>query len=273
MENFMKSLRLQFISSAGWFLAFLWWDVFRIRRKVVLENISRVFPNLTEKEKNNLARASIQSMGRTVMEYTLVGGMSRKRSEWLFKVRGQEYFEQAFKKNKGVCLLTMHLGNGDLALSVLSALGYPMFLISKEFKLRWLNDLWFNLRGKSGTQFIPPRNSSYAILKALKKNTCVVFVNDQYMGPPIGAKTTFFGIETGTALGLAIMAHRSEAPVIPVYTYREKNGHHVIEFLPEIPLAETEVESTQRFNSFIEQSILKHPEQWMWVHRRWKKFE
>lgn len=269
----MTSLKTRFISSVGLCLAFLWWDVFRIRRKVVIENIARVFPSLSQKDQMRLARKSIQSMGRTVMEYVWIGGMNRRRAESIFTIEGQEYFDQAFKKNKGVCLLTLHLGNGDLALSVLSALGYPIYLISKEFKVRWLNDFWFNLRGRSGTKFIPPRNSSYAVLKALKKNACVVFVNDQYMGPPIGARTTFFGIETGTALGLAIMAHRSEAPVIPVYTYRKSNGRHVICFFPELTLQSNEVESTQKFNSFIEQSILKHPEQWMWVHRRWKKFE
>lgn len=268
----MTSLKARCISSIGNFLAFLWWDVLRIRRKVVLENISRVFPNLTPKEKNALARKSIQSMGRTIMEYVWLSGMTLERAEKLTTVVGQEYFDEAMKKGKGVCLLSLHVGNGDLGVATLSVRGLPLHLISKEFKMRWLNDLWFNLRRQSGTHFIAPRNSSYAILKALKKKEAVIFVNDQYMGPPIGVLSTFFGIETGTALGLAIMAHRSGAPVIPIYTFREPNGRHVIRFLPEIPLAETEAESTQKFNTILENIILEHPEQWMWVHRRWKKF-
>lgn len=269
----MKSLKARFISSLGWWLAFMWWDVLRIRRKIVLENITRVFPHISENEKLRLARKSIQSMGRTVAEYIWISGMNPDRAKLMADIRGQEHFWEALKKNKGVCLLSLHCGNGDLGVSILSVLGFPLHLISKEFKWKPLNDLWFNLRRQSGTHFIPPRNSSYAILKALKKNNGVIFVNDQYMGPPIGVKTTFFGIETGTALGLAIMAHRSEAPVVPLYTYREPNGRHVIEFLPEIPLEADETASTQKFNTVLEQIILQHPDQWMWVHRRWKKFK
>jgi KDO2-lipid IV(A) lauroyltransferase len=149
-----------------------------------------------------------------------------------------------------------------------------MVMVSKFFKAKWLNDLWFGMRERLGTKFISPRDSSYALLKALKRNHIVVIPLDQFTGPPIGVRTTFFGRETGTAAGLAVMAERSKAPVLSVYTWRRPNGRHVIEFVREIPTGDADREVvTQRFNHELEAFVRLHPDQWMWIHKRWKKFK
>lgn len=262
----------------GWVLGVLWFDVFRIRRRVILENIGRVFPQISRREHIRLGRRSMIYFCRAIVDYCKLKFLTKELIHQQFEIRGLEHLQKAQSKGRGVCLLTLHLGNGDLSIAALSVLGYPMALLSKEFKLGGLNEWWFEMRKKAGTQFIPPRNSSYAVLKALKKGECVVFVMDQFMGPPIGARTTFFGIETGTAMGLAVMAGRSGAPVIPAFTYTEAGKKNVIEFCPEIPFAgdpqsaEVITRQTQIYNHELEKIILKYPEQWMWLHRRWKKF-
>jgi Kdo2-lipid IVA lauroyltransferase/acyltransferase len=141
-----------------------------------------------------------------------------------------------------------------------------------------LDDIWFSVRGRFGTQFIAPRNSSYEILKALKSKGCVIFVLDQFMGPPLGVKTEFLGRETGTAMGLALFAHKTGAPVVPCYTRRKADGRYVVCFEPEVPFEDFDDKNknvqymTQKYTDRIEAIVRKYPEQWMWIHRRWKVF-
>lgn len=262
----------------GDFLGILWFDILRVRRGVVLSNLKIAFPEMSKAERVRLARRSMRNMCRAVVDYCYFPFLHTGQYNHLFELQGREHLEGALKKDKGVCSLSMHLGNGDNAAAGLALHGLPVVIISKEFKVKWLNELWFGMRERVGTEFIPPRNSSFAVLKALKKKKTVVFVNDQFMGPPIGVKTKFFGKETGSAMGLAVMAQRSGAPIIPITTYRRDDGVAVIMIDPEIPFEERETKEetieymTQVFNDWTEEKIRQHPDQWMWVHRRWKEF-
>ena len=263
----------------AWLVAFIWWDVLRIRRRVVLENLERAFPDWSEKRRRKVGRKSLFHMGLTLTEFCLFPFFNK---EWLprwMSFEGLEHLDQALAEKKGVLILTLHLGNGDLALMGLSYKGYPMHLISKRFKTQWLDKLWFDLRERHGTMFIDPRRSSFDILKALKRQQMVVFVMDQFMGPPLGIPTTFFGHKTGTALGLALMAERTQAPVVPAFSYRKPDGSLVVNFLPSLPLEqgegkdETYLRNTQRYNDVLQGLVEQFPEQWMWLHKRWKPFK
>jgi KDO2-lipid IV(A) lauroyltransferase len=193
-----------------------------------------------------------------------------------FEFQNLEKLHKAFEPGKGVFMISVHVANGDLATAALSHKGFPMNLISKVFASEWLNDFWFKGREHHGTHFIPPRRSSYEILKALKKNEMVVFVLDQYTAPPNGVVTEFFGIKTGTAHGLALLAERSGATVIPAFTYRKSFGDNVvavgdpIPFEPRATKEETLRHNTQNYCDAVEAMVRQKPEQWMWVHRRWK---
>lgn len=258
----------------GYFLAFLWFDLFRIRRRVVLDNIAIAFPELTHAERVRMGRASLRHLGLNFVEYSFLPWLNKDNLDQHFDFYNTELFDEALARGKGVLLLTLHLGNGDLGCSALSVRGYPMVMVSKFFKAKWLNDLWFGMRERVGTKFVPPRNSSYALLKGLKSKQAVVIPLDQFTGPPIGVRTTFFGRETGTAAGLAVMAERSKAPVISVYAWRQPNGRHGIQFVREVPAGDAPPEQvTQRFNDELESFVRLHPEQWMWIHKRWKKFK
>lgn len=268
--------RLQFF--LGDVIGVIWFDVLRIRRKVALDNLRRAFPNKSHSERLDIARRSLCNMGRSFIEFCHFPFM-QDNPQYLheFEIEGREHLDEALTKGRGVCLMTLHLGNGDYATAGLSIHGIHFYLISKEFKFRWLNNMWFDMRSRLGTKFIAPRNSTYQILKALKKNEIVVFVQDQFMGPPIGVKTTFFDHETGTALGLAIMASRYNSPIVPVYNYRRDDGKIVIVFEHEMKFETSATGEelhkfiTQKCNDKLQEFIEKYPEQWLWVHRRWKK--
>ncbi len=258
--------------------AILWWDILRVRRDVVLSNLNIAFPELSDREKRKIGRQSIQNLGRGLMEYFKFPFLNEKNYEKWIRFEGLEHLDSALKEGKGVCLMGGHFGNGDFCLAGLALRGYKTLLISKHFKLKWLNELWFGLRAQFGTRFIEPRNSTGHILKALRANEIVIFVQDQFMGPPIGCRVNFFGKETGSAMGLAMLARRTGAQVVPLFQYREDGDRHVMRFLPVIPMEEKETKEdtvqhmTQVYTNFIESCVKEDPKQWMWVHKRWKPF-
>jgi Kdo2-lipid IVA lauroyltransferase/acyltransferase len=253
-------------------LAFLWFDVLRIRRDVALGNLRIAFPDWDERMRVRVARHSIHNLGWNLTEYCYFPFLTRENLGQTFEFEGLEIYERAAAKGKGVLLLTLHLGNGDLGCAGLALKGIPMVLVSKFFTFKWLNDLWFGMRARAGIRFIPPRNSSYTILKALKKGAAVAIPLDQFTGPPIGVRTTFFGRETGTGAGLAVMAERSGAAVVSVYTVRLANGRHLIRFSRELGNSGDVEALTQSYNDELESLVRAHPEQWMWIHKRWKRF-
>jgi KDO2-lipid IV(A) lauroyltransferase len=194
---------------------------------------------------------------------------------------GFENYEKAREQGKGILILTCHLGNGDMATAAVTQKYGGLHVISKKFRNRLVNQLWFGVREKMGTKFIDPhgRTTAFDILRACRQNESVVFVVDQFMGKPFGIETTFFGKKTGTAYGLALFNMKTRAPVLPMYTYRDAQGRIHVVCEPEIPM---EVQTdrdlqihrmTQKYNDKIEEIIRRHPEQWMWVHRRWKTWE
>ncbi len=264
----------------GSFLAFLWFDLFRIRRDVILENIHLAFPQMNERERVRLGRASMRSVCRSFFDVIKIPSLT---NEWIKQNvifenvhRLTDYLE---KNDKGILFLTLHLGSGDLGGAVISQYLLPSTLISKRFRSEFLDQFWFSLRGRSKTEFIDAHSqrNAYEILAALKKKRGVMFVLDQFMGKPFGLETTFFGHKTGTAYGLSLFAKKTGLPVMPIYNYWGENGLLHICFSEPVALkpdlSETNVEITQKFNGALETIITQHPDQWMWVHRRWKKFE
>ncbi len=258
----------------------IWFDLFRIRRKIAIENVKLAFPEIQDREAIELARSSCRNWGRTLVEYCQLPFLD---SDWdreeFVEVRGSEFFWRESQKGKGVLLLSLHLGNGDLGCAALSRKNFPLYLISKEFKMGWLNDLWYGMRRRYGTSFIAPEKSSYEILKALKNKAGVIFVLDQFTGPPMGVEVTFFGKRTGAAQGLALFALKAGLDVIPVYSYRDKSGKLIITFEEGIPIQEgqsrqeTIERMTQVYTDKVEELVRRYPDQWMWIHRRWKEFK
>lgn len=267
-------VQLFFGKCIGW----LWFDVIRLRRQIVLDNLKLAFPDMSLKERIRLGRKSVENTGTTFIEFLRIFHLTKKDKE-SFSFEGLENLRAAQAKGRGVLILTQHIGNGDWATVGLALNGIPLYVITKAFKMKSVNDVWFQARRNIGTKLIGDRNTSYAILKALKKNGVVAFMLDQFMGPPIGVKTRFFGVETGTAMGLAVLARRSKASVVPVYTYRKPSGHTIVHFDPEIEFIESDNpedtirDMTQIYCDKVEEYVRKFPEQWMWVHRRWKKYK
>lgn len=262
----------------GVLIGLLWFDVLRIRRKIAIENIKKAFPEWSEVQVLKTARRSLVEQGYLITDFAEMAFISEEKLKQKVKLKNRHYLDEALKQNKGVFLLALHMSNGDYGIASLAAHGYPVHLITKRFKSQWLDDLWFRIRGRFGTTFIADRNSSYDILKVVRAKEIVIFVLDQNMGPPLGVRTNFFGHPTGTAVGLALFARKTQVPVIPTYAQREPDGSLVVTCLPSIPFEEkTDKDDTlqfmtQKYTDKIEEIVKTCPEQWLWIHRRWKPF-
>lgn len=261
------------------FFAWLWVDVLKLRKKVVYDNIDIAFPGTKEETKKNWMRKSIYVLGRNLVD---MGRIPYLNEEWIrdnVVVHGMENVP----RDQGFFFLTLHLGGGDLAAAIISEKVAPLSLITKRFSNEFADEFWFSLRTQSKTEFIDAhsKNNAFEILKALRLKRAVVFVLDQFMGKPYGIETEFFGRKTGTAYGLAVFAQKTKAPVIPLYTYWDENNklHISVETAVKIDDVATDdkLEAqrilTNRFNATLERIIKRWPDQWMWVHRRWKQFE
>lgn len=278
-----SKLPRNFLRWTGSWLGFLWYDLFKFRRKIVMDNLAIAFPEWTEQERHRVGRESVYNLGYNATEIFTIPFLNKKWLEKNCVYEGWEHVQQARALGKGMLFLTLHLGNGDIGASTIAMTGLEVHLITKTFKTKWFNDMWFSVRGAQGVRYIDAHgpNNAFEILKALKKNSAVVFVLDQYMGKPFGISSKFFGKVTGTAYGLALFVQKTKAPVLPIYTYEGPDNKVHMVFEPIMDLQKCLVEDkeitisnlTQTFNEKLEEIIRKHPEQWMWVHRRWKEFK
>jgi Kdo2-lipid IVA lauroyltransferase/acyltransferase len=265
----------------GSFLGWLWVDVLKVRRYTILKNLTIAFPEMSLEQKLQLARKSMSYLCMTFPEVLTLPKWSQEYVNKEIQFEGLDHYENALKKNKGVLLLSLHVGNGDVGITSMTLKGVNCHLITKKFSNKFANDFWFGIRGSQGVKFIDAHGSKIAfeILGACRKNEGVVFVIDQYMGKPYGIESKFFGKKTGTPYGLALFAIKTKAPVVPVYTFRDENLKTHLVFGKEIPFIECEDRDqqiallTQQYNDKVEEIVRLHPEQWMWVHRRWKKWK
>lgn len=272
-----EGARRAFASGLSW----LWIEGLRLRRFTVLKNLQRAFPEKTHEEKFFIARQSMFELCYNFVEFCQFPTWTNQQVLERVHFHGLEHLDEALKLKKGVLLLGMHVGHGDLVGSALALKGYPLNIISKKFKNQFSNQFWFGVREKHGVKFFEPHGPQlpFDILKALKRNELVAFVVDQYMGRPYGIESQFFGIKTGTAYGLALFANKTKSPVIPIYCYRDQEFKTHIVLKSAVPLIEHEnrdlqiQQQTQEYNNVVEEVVRKHPTFWMWVHRRWKRWK
>ncbi len=184
----------------------------------------------------------------------------------------------ALKKGRGVIILSAHLGNWELCGIALAAKGYKINAVGKATKSALGNTMLRLIRDDNGVHTIPKSSSMKEICARLEKNEIIVFMLDQNMTYKEGVFVDFFGRLAATSPGLALVAARSGAVIIPGYNYRDKDlWHHHCVFLPEFHLENphhqkraNHVHNTALMTHILEQIIKDHPEQWLWMHKRWR---
>jgi KDO2-lipid IV(A) lauroyltransferase len=251
------------------------------RRRIVLGNLWRVFGDvLPEAEIRRLAQAYCAHFVRFLFEFVRLPWMSaEKRKAWI-RVENVEAPIRAHNQGKGLLLLTGHFGNWEVA--TVAGLGqFPQYrgllhFVRRPLKPRWLNEFVTRRFRRSGFGTLAKRGSLDTILELLAGGAIVVFVFDQHAVKSDGIQVDFLGHPCSTFKSLAILALNTGAPVIPASSWREPDGTHVLRFEEPLPLIECEDvgeairRNTRSYNAALERMLLRHPEQWIWMHRRWK---
>jgi phosphopantetheine--protein transferase-like protein len=257
------------------------YHLFPYRRKVALENLRRVFGAvLPEAEIRKLAQAYYAHYMRFMVEFVRLPFMSTKRRKAWMRLENIEAPLRAHEKGKGILLLTGHFGNFEVS-TVAGISQFPQYrgvfhFVRRPLKPRLLNAFVTRRFRRNGFGVLPKRGSLERILELLARGGIIVYVFDQHAGPGDGITVDFFGHPAGTFKSVALLALTTGAPVIPAYSWREPDGRHVLRFEDELPLIECDDVgeairlNTQAYNTALERILLRHPEQWIWMHRRWK---
>jgi KDO2-lipid IV(A) lauroyltransferase len=245
-------------------------------RNIALNNLTRAFGNeKTLDEIKQLAGQVFKNFSRIIFELAWSTGLDSRDFNKYFQVKGLANFKSAFKKNKGVLVVTAHIGNWELLPIIATMTGKEINVVFRPLDFLPLNRLLINLRTRFGLRLISFRHSMREMLRCLKKNEGVVVLIDQNVDWYEGSFVDFFNHRACTNRGPALLALKTEAPVVPLFLVREGDGFKS-EFLPEIPLIKTGdktkdiEENTRQYNKIIESIIRKYPEQWFWIHQRWK---
>jgi Kdo2-lipid IVA lauroyltransferase/acyltransferase len=272
---FFSCLPLGAALALGRALGWVYGSVIRYHRQDAIDALTRSFPQKSQAEILTIVRQMYANLGMNLVEVLRLGKVSDEFLRESIQVEGEEHGRSALLRNKGAVILTGHLGNWDLLASIVPRLGYPLTVISKDIKNKGLNEFWMRIRQRFGVKFVPAHNSYRACLTTLKKNELIGFILDQNMINTEGVFVDFFGKPACTTPGLAYMSAQSGAPVVPAFMIRRDNGRHLVKVLPPLdppPNREPETirEFTQRYTKIIEDIVRQYPEQWIWIHRRWK---
>lgn len=254
-----------------------------IRRKVVRNNINQVFgQRLGPLEKNHLAKSYYSHLMTCLKEGLQMRFMSEERLRQTVEIKGHENMLSVVAKQKGVLVLTGHFGNWEFA-PIGGILNFKEFkgqfhFIRRNLIFKSLERLLFKRYYQAGLNIIPKKNALEQVSAALEKNHAVIFVLDQhaYVENKDGIAVEFFGKKAGTYRSLATLSRNTGVPVVPAAGYRKACGKHVLEFFDPIAWQDYDnpkeglYQNTLIYNKTLEKIILAHPEQWNWMHKRWK---
>jgi KDO2-lipid IV(A) lauroyltransferase len=246
-------------------------------RVVGMRNLEIAFPHKSKKEKRKILRGLYRSLGRQLAEFSLLPRYSRQNVSKVAVYDGFENFAEAQARGQGVVFLTGHFGGWEIGSFVHSLQGHPLNIVIRPLDNPYLNAMVDRYRRLHGNRTFPKQDFARGLLSSLRRAEIVGILMDTNMTPPQGAFVDFFGVPACTATGLARVALHTDAAVVPALTIWDKDlGKYRIRFDAAIQLvrtgnAEADVlENTAAFNKVIEGYATRYPEQWLWVHRRWK---
>lgn len=257
---------------AGWVFGTL----IRYHRADALDALRRSFPEKTDREIKGITNRMYANLGMNAVEILRLRHADDEYLSTHIEWAGLENLRPMQDAGRGGMILTAHLGNWEM-LSIVApeAISIPCSVIVKKIKGKTLPAYVDESRTQFGLKLLPAKNSYRNCLRTLRRNELLGFVIDQNMISREGEFINFFGRPACTTLGLAHLAARAKAPVIPFFPIRKPNGHHQAIFLPAIeppPSSEKEdlIAATREYSRIVEDMIRKYPDQWIWIHRRWK---
>jgi KDO2-lipid IV(A) lauroyltransferase len=240
-------------------------------------NLRLAFPDWTDAQRKDVTRKMVRNLGWMAAEFARLTRLTKENIENVVVLEGHENFLEGQRRGKGVLYLTGHLGAWELSSFAHALYGYPLHYMARPLDNKRLDALVNLYRCASGNRPIFKNESARVMLKILKDSGTVGILADQNTLPAEGVFVDFFGKLACTTTGLARVALHTGAAVVPGYAYWDEGiQKYRLRFEPPVELIRTGdterdvFENTQRFAKVIEEIIRKHPDQWVWVHKRWK---
>ncbi len=249
---------------------------FRLRQ-VGMRNLAMAFPEKSVAEHKRILRGEFTTLGRQLAELCQFPKYTPQNVDQVVVYDGLENYERAYARGKGVLFLTAHFGGWELSAFAHSLHGHWVNIVMRPMDNQYLDHMLQRYRTMHGNKVVPKDDFVRGLLAAMKAGETVGILMDTNMTPPQGVFVDFFGIQACTASGLARIALRTDAAVVPGFTiWDESLGKYRLRFDRALELIRTGdleadiVANTQMFTKVIEDYARKYPAQWLWVHRRWK---
>lgn len=248
-------------------------------RRVGMRNLELAFPERPLAERRRILRASLANLGRMVAELAHLPRLTADDLRRMVVFEDEAWWAEnvGLERETGVLILSGHFGNWELLVFAHGMRGFPVSMVHRSianpFVDRWLN----RLRARAGTRLVRKRHASGGVLRALHERQLLVLPFDQNSTRGLGVFVDFFGVPASTNSGIARLALRTGAPIAPVFIVREGGqARHRVHILPLMYArrsgdSESDVRgATQELSQVFESMVRRYPEQWLWVHKRWK---
>jgi len=246
-------------------------------RRVGRHNLAVAFPEKPVDERERLLRLLSRNLGWLLAEFCQMPRYTPESTQAFLRYDGLEHYLAARGAGRGVLILTAHLGAWELSSFYHSLMGHPMSIVIRRLDNPLIDGLVNRIRCLHGNQVLHKDDFARGLLASMRRGETVGILMDTNMTPPQGVFVDFFGLAACTGSGLARVAMKTGAAVLPGFLlWDEANRRYVLRFGAQIPLAATgDVEAdvlanTAAFTKEIEGYVRQYPDQWLWVHRRWK---
>ncbi len=261
---------------AGMIAFAVYWCFPRLRR-VGVRNLELALPDLSLKTRKEILRSVYAHLAWQLVEFCRMSRYTPENTRDWMRTEGLEHYLAAKARGKGVLIITGHLGAWELSSFYHSLMGYPMGMVIRRLDNRKLDEYVNKIRCLHGNFVLHKDDFGRGLMKAMHTGGTVGILMDTNMTPPQGEFVKFFGIDACTGTGLAHVARKTGAAVLPGFMFWEKKEQrYVLRFGEEVAIPHTDdvaadiLEGTQRCTAVLETWIRRYPDQWLWIHRRWK---
>ena len=240
-------------------------------RRVAMRNLELALPEFSRARHGEIVDGVYRSLGRLLVAFARFPSIGRGNVRQWIRYEGFEHFTEALKRGRGVLFATAHLGNWELSAFTHALMSQPMAVVVRPLDNPLIDAFVERRRALSGNTLIGKRNFARPILKALRENQAVGMLLDQNSSAEGGAFVPFFGMPACAHEGFAKLAAHSGAAIIPGFAvWSDAEQVYILRFYEEVPVTGNATADTARIQAAIELAIREYPDQWLWIHRRWK---
>jgi len=240
-------------------------------RRTALINLRFAFPESTSQQRARITNGVFRSIARMLLALARLPSLNRSNIGQWIAYEGLENYQKAKQHGRGILVATAHLGNWELSAFSHALMTEPMNVMVRPLDNPLIDALVETRRTASGNRLIYKQDAARSVLKALRNNEAVGILADQNTSEAEGVFVSFFDRLACASSAFVKLAHRSGAIVIPGFALWDAQHHrYTLRFYPAVEMTGEVGPDTQRIHSIFESIIRQYPDQWMWIHRRWK---